>query len=431
MSTLLIFIAVLALLVLSHEIGHFVAARKSGIATPEFGFGFPPRIFGIQIRRETKLKKIAEEETVSVDINGGLDASRKSIIKETVIDEKREIDILVPERKWRFVWGNRDLTEEDEKYGTVYSINWLPLGGFVKIKGENGESNDPNSFMAQKTWKKAVVIVAGVFMNIILAAVLFSIGYMIGLPTLTDNMEDVSQIKDRKLTIMQILPGKPAEAAGLQPEDVIMNIGGLENPRLAEMQKYVDDHKAEEISMVIGRGGETFIKTIKPITYEETGKGGIGVGIAELGTVKYPWYRAIWRGFIDTFVYIKEIFIAFYVLIVGLFAGRGAGEAVSGPIGIAVMTGQVAKMGFIYLLQFTAILSLNLAVLNILPIPALDGGRLLFLILNKFKKINFAKYEQTAHAVGFLLLMLLVIVVTVRDIGNFKGVFLDFLNKIF
>ncbi len=431
MLTLVIFIAVLAILVITHELGHFIAARKSGIAAPEFGFGFPPRIFGIQIRKNIKLEKISEQENVSVQIEHDQNEAGDEIMRETIVDEKKEIDVLKAERKWRFIWGNRELNEEDEKFGTVYSLNWLPLGGFVKIKGENGESFESNSFMAQKTWKKAVVIVAGVAMNVLLAAVLFSIGYMVGLPTTVDNMSDVSQVKNRTLTIMQVLPDKPAELAGLKSEDVIVKIGDLENPRLSEMQEYVNSHKNEEINITVRRGEEIITKNIQPIIYEETGKGGIGVGIAELGVVKYPWYRAIWRGFIDTFIYLKEIFIAFYFLIVGLFAGRGAADSVSGPIGIAVMTGQVAKMGSIYLLQFMAILSLNLAVLNILPIPALDGGRLLFLALNKFKKINFAKYEQTAHAVGFMLLMLLVLVVTIRDIGNFRDVFIGFFKRIF
>ncbi len=394
MTTILIILAVLAILILSHELGHFIAARKSGMRVYEFGFfGFPPRIVGFQ-----KLKR-------------------------------------GDEKKWRIVWGNRDIREEKTpdgfECGTLYSLNWIPIGGFVQIKGEDRESNDKDSFTTQKTWKKAVTIVAGVFMNILLAAILFSIGYGIGLPTLVDKMDDVSHVSDRKLTIMQILPGKPAEMVGLLAEDVILSVGSIENPRLNEMQAYVDEHKDGEILVTIKRGEEILEKMIKPITYEDTGRGGIGVGIAEMGTVKYPWHLAIYHGFVDTMIYFKEIFVAFYFIVAGLIAGHGASEAVSGPIGIAVIAGRVAKMGFIYLLQFTAILSLNLAVLNILPIPALDGGRLLFLGLNKFKKINFAKYEQTAHAVGFIFLMLLVVAVTVRDIGNFQGVFMNFFRNIF
>jgi regulator of sigma E protease len=435
MLTFLVFLAVLAVLVLSHEAGHFVAARKSGMRVYEFGFGFPPRIFGIQKLTKKELVKVGESEKIEVQISEEQSADNQPVIVETITDEKKEVDMFATRTRWRVIWGNREMVEEQTtdgyECGTLYSLNWIPIGGFVRVKGEEKESTDADSFIMAKTWKKAIFIVAGVAMNVLLAAVLFSIGYTIGLPTLVDNYKDVSNVRDRHLSIMQILPGKPAEAAGIFAEDIILKIGNLENPRLYEMQKYVDEHKTEEIAVTVKRGEEVLVKNIKPIIYEDTGKGGIGVGLAEIGTVKYIWYVALYRGFIDTFGYVKEIFIAFYFLIAGLFAGRGAGEAVSGPIGIAVMTGHVAKMGFIYLLQFTAILSLNLAVLNILPIPALDGGRLLFLVLNKFKKINFARYEQTAHAVGFVLLMLLVVVVTVRDVGNFSGVFVNFFRNIF
>jgi regulator of sigma E protease len=393
MITLLVFIAVLAILVLSHEFGHFIAARKSGMRVYEFGFGFPPRIFGFQ-----RLTKGSE-------------------------------------KKWRFVWGRKEMIEEITPDGfecdTLYSFNWIPVGGFVRVKGEEKESTDKDSFNSSKTWKKAIFISAGVLCNIILAGVLFSVGYIVGLPTMVDNYKDISHVKDRQLVIMQVLPDKPAAVAGIQSEDVILQIGDIQNPRLKEMQNYVDTNKDSEINFVIKRSEELISVNIAPMIYEDTGKGGIGVGIAELGTVKYPWYSAFYYGFKDAIIYLKAIFVAFYFLIAGLFAGKGGGDAVSGPIGIAVMAGQVAKMGWIYLMQFTAVLSLNLAVINILPIPALDGGRLLFLALNKFKKINFAKYEQMAHAVGFALLMLLVVVVTVKDIGNFKGVFLDFFKRIF
>lgn len=398
MVTLLIFIAVLVVLVLAHEFGHFIAARKNGIGVYEFGIGFPPRAFGIQIVK----KKIKNE-----------DGGKKNI------------------RRFYFIRGNRALTEEDESRGVVYSINWIPLGGFVKIKGENGDNKDKDSFVIQKTWKKAIVLVAGVLMNILLAAVLFSVGYMIGLPTLTDQMKNVDNVHDRHLQIMQVLPDSPADKAELKADDVILKIGNIENPRLKAMQVYVGIHKDENVIIKILRGDDTILKNMTPMIYE-SGQAGIGVSIAEFGTVRYPWYSAIWHGFIDSFKYLGAIFAVFYDLIIGLFTGGSdAAESVSGPVGIAIMAGQVAKMGFIYLLQFTAILSLNLAVLNILPIPALDGGRLLFLFLNKIKIVNFAKYEQVVHSIGFLLLMILVVVVTVRDVGNFGGVFLDFFKNIF
>lgn len=390
MASLIFFLIVLGALVISHEFGHFIAAKKTGMKVHEFGFGFPPRIFGLQFKKDNK-------------------------------------------KHWRLVKGNRDLNESDEEYGTVYSFNWLPLGGFVKIKGENGdEKDDPQSFAAKKFWQKSLVLSAGVIMNVVLAAVLLIGGYIIGLPQTVDNMADVSAIKDRRMEILQTLPGKPAEAAGLRAGDVVLQVGTLENPRLKQLQDYVDQHKNEELLVKVKRNDEIIDKKIKPAVYSDTGRGGLGIAIAEIGTVRYPFFAAIWEGIKATGWYLKEIIVAFYFLLKGLFAGNGVGEAVSGPVGVAVMTGRVARMGLVYLIQFTAMLSLNLAVFNILPIPALDGGRLLFVVLSKLRRKEVSqKLEGIFHTVGFALLMLMVIVVTVRDVNNFKGVIGSFFKRLF
>jgi len=386
MFTLLIFIAVLAVLVLSHEFGHFIVAKKSGMRVYEFGFGFPPRAFGWYRDPQTK--------------------------------------------KFRFV-GNK--FDRENAPATVYSINWLPLGGFVQIKGENDIENLSNdSFATQKTWKRAVTLAAGVVMNVLVAMVLLSIGYMMGLPQATNDMESVADIKDRRTEIIQIIAGKPAAIAGLVSGDVILSVGNISNPRLKELQNYVNDHRNEEVSVTIKRGEEIFTKNIRPAIYAETGKAGLGVGIAEIGTVKYSWYWAIYYGVVDAVWYLKEILLAFYTLISGLFVGAGTGEAVAGPVGIAMMTGRVARLGLAYLIQFIAMLSLNLAIFNILPLPALDGGRLLFLLIGKIKgsPVN-QKWEQIIHSVGFSLLLLLVLVVTVKDLSVFHTVFSNLVNKFF
>ncbi len=399
MFTLLIFIVILGFLVISHEFGHFISARKSGMKVYEFGFGFPPRAFGLQ-----RLVKM---------------------------DGKNKLT------KWRFTWGGQDaekLAEEKNGWvpGTLYSFNWLPLGGFVKIKGEEGENEDSDSFVSQSFTKKAITLVAGVVMNILLAAVIFSVGFMIGLPQSVDGLDDSVTIKNRQLQIMQVLPDMPASKADLKAGDVITKIDTINSPRLKEMQDYVDANKNKEINLQIKRGEITLDKKITPTVYKDSGKGGFGVAITEVGIVKYPWYRAIYEGFIVTALYLKAILVAFYYIIIGLFNGSGAGSAVSGPIGIAVMTGQVAKLGISYLLNFMAVLSLNLAILNILPIPALDGGRLLFLIIGKiFRKKTSMKYEQLAHTLGFMLLMLLVVVITVKDVGRFTGGISNIISKIF
>jgi regulator of sigma E protease len=212
----------------------------------------------------------------------------------------------------------------------------------------------------------------------------------------------------------------------------VVALDALQNPRLSELQNYVNDHRGQKIKVTIKRGSETLVKEIQPVVYEDTGKGGLGIAIAEIGTVRYPWYQAIYEGGKQTLLFLKEILFGFGALISDLFRGAAVGDQVSGPIGVAVMTGHVAKLGFIYLMQFTAMLSLNLAVLNILPIPALDGGRLLFVIIQKItKKGVAAKYEQIAHVAGFALLMLLVLVITVKDLSHFSGALSAAFHRVF
>lgn len=377
MLTTIIFIVILGLLVLVHEFGHFIAARRSGMKVEEFGFGFPPRALGVRFLGDGK-------------------------------------------KEW--IWGNKESAGDK----TAYSINWLPIGGFVKIKGENGENStnengavDTDSFMSKSAWQKTIVLVAGVAMNIILAAALLSVGYMIGLPQATEDISDATVVRDARVAVLQVVPDMPAARSGLVLGDEIVQIDQLTSPRVVVMQEYLNTHVGKPVNFVISRDGQKFEKQITPIVNASTGKGGIGVGIAEVGLVKYPWYRAIYHGITATGLYLMAILTAFWGLIVGLFAGHGAGAAVAGPVGIAVMTGQMARLGLAYLLQFTAMLSLNLAIINILPIPALDGGRVLFVWLGKiFKKPVFMKFEQIAHMVGFALLITLVVVVTVKDLSS-------------
>ncbi len=360
----------------------------------EFGFGFPPRLCGV--------RKVGE----------GANAH------------------------WQVVWGNKNVqaleAEKNLPGGTVYSFNWLPLGGFVKIKGEDGVNSDSDSFVAKKAWQKAGVLVAGVFMNVLVAIILLSIGYMVGLPEAVTGQEGINKINDRKLQIIQTLPGKPAEVAGMSAGDIILQVDGMKNPTVADFKNYVDAHKDQAIAVIIEHEKQVSTKSVHPITYPDTGRGGIGVAVIEVGFIKYPWYLAIYNALIATGLYLKEIIFGFGSLIKGLFTGANMGAAVSGPVGVAVMTGQVARLGFTHLLQFMAVLSLNLAILNILPIPALDGGRLLFVIIGKvFRKPVTPRTEQIVHTSGFLLLMVLVLAVTVKDLSAFSGDIIGLWHKIF
>lgn len=378
MLTFLIFIAVLAVLVLSHEFGHFYVARRNGIAVEEFGFGFPPRLIGIR----------------RVSFGG--------------------------KKKLQIIWSKKQLEEtlEHEHIGTIYSINLIPLGGFVKIKGENPEekgANDQDSFMSKKPWQKMSVIVAGVVMNFLLAAVLLSVGYMFGMPT-----TDITLGGERSLQIIQTIEGMPAEKAGIKPGDKVLKVDDLSNPTTEQFQEYVNMHRDQEIAFTVVEEGQTKVIKVKPVPYEGTDRAGIGVALQDLAIVHYPWYQAIYQGFIDAGKYLILIFAGLGTLFKELFRGV-APEGVTGPVGVAVLTGAAAKLGFAYLIQFTALLSLNLAALNILPIPALDGGRLVFLIWSKLTRRPVKpRVEQIVHAVGFVLLMLLVVMITVQDVGTFK-----------
>jgi len=182
---------------------------------------------------------------------------------------------------------------------------------------------------------------------------------------------------------------------------------------------YVSLHIVEESSLVVERAGQNLIIKMTPKMIKNVDTPKLGVALADAGVIRYPWYLAIYKGFIATFVVLLNIFIGFYYLIKNLVLGHGLIFDVAGPVGIATIVGQSAKLGFNYLLNVVAMLSLSLAAINILPIPALDGGRIVFVILEKIlKKPVPMKYEQLAHTIGFLLLMILVVVVTYRDVAK-------------
>jgi len=410
MLTVLLFILILGLLVVAHEFGHFITARKSGMKVFEFGFGFPPRVVGFYKDPETK--KIVWVLGNGKKKEGEQTETQKSTLANTVGGEERE----------------------EEYPATLWSINLLPLGGFVKIKGENGEDGkDTDSFGFQKAWKKVVVLSAGVIMNVILAIVILSIGFMIGLPTdLSSGVDDSAIIvEEPSVIVQQIEDNSPAQTAGLEFGDKILRIGAsdvnwFENAELAgeninsqKLITYVNEHSTEEMSLVIERQGENKVIQIKPemIKNAETPK--LGIALADAGVIRYPWYIAIYKGFVATFIGLINIFVGFYYLLKGLILGQGLVFDVAGPVGIANIVGQSAKLGFNYLLNITAMLSLSLAAINILPIPALDGGRIVFVVLEKIlKKPVPMKYEQIAHTIGFVLLMTLIVVVTWRDVAK-------------
>ncbi|PIT95033.1 RIP metalloprotease RseP [Candidatus Falkowbacteria bacterium CG10_big_fil_rev_8_21_14_0_10_39_9] len=415
--TIIIFLLVLSLLVFAHELGHFWTAKKFGVGAPEFGFGFPPRIFGLQLIRDNHLQPISQTENLAVDVETATDG----VVLEKITVTTKEVDVVVPTKRWRFIRGNREITEEDEKYGTVYSLNWIPLGGFVKIKGQDGENqNDRNSFSARPIYQRFLILVAGVLMNIILAMALLSFGFMIGLPQNTDNVRPGGTLEAKKVQIMEVMPGSPAEKAGFQVGDQIVSINDQTVSSESDVQNALGSKAGVEMAINIKRYSENQSIKVTPQILAETNRGGIGVALTASAIVHYPWYQALWEGSKTAILLFWAIIVAFYELIRGLIVGHSVAGAIAGPVGIATLTGQVARMGLAYLLQFTALLSLNLAVINFLPIPALDGGRALFLLFEKIKGRPVKKeLENALHNIFFVLLILLIVWVTIKDVLKF------------
>jgi len=402
MITFIIFILILGLLVFVHEFGHFTAARKMGVKVYEFGFGMPPRLFGI--RRVIRRQEIKEDNTI--------------------IDEK------IKTKRWQFVWGNKsaeELVEEAQSKGletdVIYSINLLPLGGFVKIKGENGELVDEqDSFGFQKAWKRILILFAGVFMNFILAAIHLGIGFIIGLPSDISTMDDKKAIVigEPSVLIQQVEKNSPAEKGGLKFGDQILSVDGNKISASTELIEYIKTKNEVDIKIVVKRNDEEKEIVLKPSKFDGlVDYSRIGVALADAAMIRYPWYIALYKGFVAASIGVINILFAFYYLIKNLILGQGLAFDVSGPVGIAVFVGQSARMGINYLLNTTAMISLSLAVINALPIPALDGGRIFFIVIEKIirRKLSM-KYEQLAHTLGFLALMALIVVVTWRDIAN-------------
>lgn len=372
-GTVLLFVIILGLLVFVHEAGHFFIAKRSGMKVDEFGFGFPPRVFGVQ------------------KVNG----------------------------KWRIVWGHRS---PQEGGSTVYSMNWIPLGGFVKIVGENNEAeNDPQSFINKPFLPRLFTLLGGVLMNIVLAWFLISVGYMVGLPVVVDSSSELprgARLDSQHITLVQIAENSPAAKAGLQPGDNIVAIDGQMFGTTAELRNYILENKGKQFEIAFTRVDAPMTAKVDSLANPEENQGPTGIVLGTTGLLRLPWYWAFVEAVTTTMRHLGAICVGLYEV----FTTAAGLQGLGGPVKIAQITGQVANLGISYLIQFTAFLSLNLAILNSLPFPALDGGRVLFLLIEKIRgKRNNQMFEQLANTSGFVLLLLLMVVITVRDVNSLGG----------
>lgn len=364
--SILIFVIVLAILVLVHEFGHFIIAKKNGIKVSEFGLGFPPKLWGKQ------------------------------------------------------------------KGETLYSVNAIPFGGFVRIFGEDPNEDSlhgvdkERSITAKPRHIQAFVLIGGVFFNVLFAWLLISIGYMVGLPT-AQSHTGPGIVENPRLVITTVSPLSPAFRSGVKAGDVVLEVISEGKYSLTEINpqafsNFVEAHGKDGIALRVLRGKEE--KVIEVIAEEGVvqGKLAIGVGLDTIGTLKLPLHLAVYEGGKNTL----SLFSVTAVSLVGFLGDAFVGEAnfseVTGPVGIVGLVGDVSKLGFVYLLSFTAIISINLAVINLFPFPALDGGRLIIVLIEAIRRKALSpKILNTINSVGFVVLILLMIVVTFHDVLRVIG----------
>jgi regulator of sigma E protease len=314
-----------------------------------------------------------------------------------------------------YTWKGKD--------GMIWSLNWIPLGGFVRVKGEGGDHReDKDSFGNKPLLARFAVLFAGVFMNMIAAAVLLSIAFGVGVPTIVEgDLGGSAIVSDTELLITQVLGESPAALSGIEAGDRVMTINGETFEDGEAARTYLQGVDPNEVvNFLLVREGESLETEVAPSYLEEIDGMGVGVAIVQTGTLRYPWYVTPVKGVESTFFYTKEILVAFGDIVQG-WVGGGESEQIelAGPIGIAVITGEVVEQGIVSLLQFAAILSINLAIINVFPFPALDGGRILFVIIEAVRRKPVdAKIETVVHNIGFLILIGLILLVTYQDILN-------------
>jgi regulator of sigma E protease len=346
---------VLAVLIFVHELGHFVAARTCGIRVDAFALGFGPRIFS---------------------------------------------------------WKRKE---------TEYALNVIPFGGYVKIFGENPDEDSlrgpdaQRSFVNKPHWQQAIVLVAGVFFNFVFAWLLYSIIFVVGITATTSGFEHYSDhFKNSRIMVTYVTPKSPAEVAGLKMGDVLVGSSSVE-----DIQELINQSKGTSVSLQYVRGGNTQVLNITPQEGIVEGKFAIGISMDTVGDLQLPFFASLKEGFFYTVGMIRMTAVGLKDFFLNLFRGTADFASVAGPIGIAGIVGDAAGLGFTYLLMITALISINLGVINLIPFPALDGGRLLFVIIESIIRrrvpMNVANIVNT---VGFALLMLLMIVVTYKDIAK-------------
>lgn len=366
MLSVFVALIVLSFLVLIHELGHFLVAKRQGLLVEEFGIGLPPRVFG---------KKIGE---------------------------------------------------------TIYSVNALPLGGFVRIYGEEGKNGtdeeqaayvsrklEKRAFYTQKPARRLHVLIAGIAMNFLLGFVVVWFLFAKGTVMLVSEGQE-ARATDISVAVLGVTANSPAAQAGFKTGDTILRMQAqqydLYPKRVEDVQSFTKQFAGSLVVFDIKREGVQIELQATPRVEPPQGQGPLGIELGVLGTVKYPFLQAAWQALVSSFTMSVQIF-----KLVGTslrdIVFKGNIGAVSGPVGIVKYTSNALQMGVDSFLSFVALISLNLAVFNLLPLPALDGGRIAFVLWEWVtRKPVPHKYESWVHTIGMALLIGLLVLVTIGDI---------------
>ena len=338
--TIVAFLGVLAVLIITHELGHFATAKGFGIKVEEFGLGFPPRLI----------------------------AARRG--------------------------------------ETLYSLNAVPLGGFTKMAGEK-DPTVPRSLASKGTGTRLIVISAGSIMNALLPILLFSIAFMVPHDVVTG-----------EVAVKEVAPSSPAAAAGIEAGDIVLSVDNKPVYNISELQRNIHLNLGKEINITVKHSdASTEEVQLIPRWKPPEGQGAIGIALNILNPTVVSRHEPFWKAIPMGASECIETFVLFKNEILKWFIGATTPQ-VTGPVGIAQLTGEVAKAGISPLLEFAGFISINLAIINILPLPALDGGRMVFVLLEwvrRGKRVS-PKTEGLVHLIGFAMLMALIVVVTQQDI---------------
>lgn len=356
--TTIIFLIVLAVLIFVHELGHFLLARLNGIRVDAFKIGFGPRIFS---------------------------------------------------------WKRGE---------TEYGLNLIPFGGFVKIFGENPDEENTNgpdrgrSFVHKNRWKQVSVLVAGVFFNFVFAWLVYFVVFVSGVTVTTDSFDGYStRFRDQRVLIARVETGSPADKAGLKMGDTLISVGPAKT--ISEVQAYINTSGQKPVKVDYLRNSEAKTLEVVPVQGLVSDRYAIGIAMSEVADLRLPLFASIGESFNYTVQMIGSTAVGLYDFVANIFRGTANFADVSGPVGIAGIVGDAASLGFKYLLMITALISINLGVINLVPFPALDGGRILFVAIEGIIRRRISpKFGNAVNVVGFALLMILMVAVTYKDIAK-------------